>query len=136
MGGFFLLIMSKKVLVLPDNFLNLFTEYASSSHKNLQDIITDAQDDDLRKLRCAEEFLDFSIICDKQEILDKNYWKLNERKVLNWLITKHKTIKETLSNIEYTEPSSVSSYVKVLSDEEKKEQFIHSSIGFLSEYIS
>merc|ERR1711862_572048 len=40
---------------------------------------------------------DFSIICDKQEILDKNYWKLNEK---------------------------------------KKEQFIHSSIGFLSEYIS
>ena len=111
-------------------FLNLFTEYASSSYKNLQDIITDAQDDDLRKLRCAEEFLDFSIICDKQEILDKNYWKLNEKKVLNWLITKHKTIKETLSNIEYTEPSSVSSYVKVLSDEEKKGN--HNS--FLIEY--
>ena len=65
-------------------FLNLFTEYASSSYKNLQDIITDAQDDDLRKLRCAEEFLDFSIICDKQEILDKNYF--SKSKVILTLI--------------------------------------------------
>ena len=100
-------------------FLHIFHTYAVGSYKNLQDIITEAKDEGLAKLRAAEEYLDFTIICDKQEILDNNYWKLNESKVMAWLRGKYKAIKQKLIDIDYVEPSSVSSYVKVVSETEK-----------------